>query len=176
MEADQPGVPWGGAGESEDQFAARIWAEMQRRKNAGAEAAAKCPPNPHADTHTTPPPQAHVFCLDQHLTFLSFAGAGTAVFVSAISGFLSGIVVCSGHLPFRPILMHSQVPTCQRHWVEAGPCSLNHHPPPPPPCVVGEPYRNDIVSHLGNVSYPLHASGLSFECVDQWHRSRSQAI
>lgn len=41
MEADDPGVPWGGMGESEDQFAARIWAHMQRRKNAGAEAAAK---------------------------------------------------------------------------------------------------------------------------------------
>ncbi len=40
-EADEPGVPWGGAGESEDQFAARIWAEMQRRKNRDVEAAAQ---------------------------------------------------------------------------------------------------------------------------------------
>lgn len=39
-EADDPGVPWGGAGESEDAFAARIWAEMERRKRAGADAAA----------------------------------------------------------------------------------------------------------------------------------------
>ena len=39
-EADDPGVPWGGAGESEDAFAARIWAEMERKRHAGADAAA----------------------------------------------------------------------------------------------------------------------------------------
>lgn len=37
--ADLPGVPWGGAGETEDQFASRIWAEMQRRKNRDVDAA-----------------------------------------------------------------------------------------------------------------------------------------
>ena len=42
MEADDPGVPWGGAGESEDAFAARIWAEMERKKRSGADAASAC--------------------------------------------------------------------------------------------------------------------------------------
>ena len=37
---DGPEVPWGGAAESEDAFAARIWAEMERRRHAAVDAAA----------------------------------------------------------------------------------------------------------------------------------------
>ncbi len=37
---DGPEVPWGGTAESEDAFAARIWAEMERRRHAGVDAAA----------------------------------------------------------------------------------------------------------------------------------------